>query len=160
MGGEFVFMDDNARPYRAIIINEFFQSENIIRIERPAFPPDLNLIKHLWDMLGWRVNHLFEWINFLKISTIIWYSACLGVVRTVFHRMGDNVLQSYQPCNIKLFSIAPGSKNRSSYSTIHTPSFLFFIICLINGFYVKSRLFRYWSFIYRSIILNSWTWVH
>ncbi|GFV90266.1 uncharacterized protein TNCV_4379811 [Trichonephila clavipes] len=32
MGAEFLFMDDNARPHRANIVNECLQSEDITRI--------------------------------------------------------------------------------------------------------------------------------
>ncbi|GFY23882.1 transposable element Tcb1 transposase [Trichonephila clavipes] len=36
MCAEFLFMDDNARPHRANIVDEFLQSEDITRIDRPA----------------------------------------------------------------------------------------------------------------------------
>ncbi|GFV99503.1 transposable element Tcb1 transposase [Trichonephila clavipes] len=54
MGAEFVFIDDNARPHRANIVNECLQSEDITRINWPAFSLE-NPVQPVWDMLGRRV---------------------------------------------------------------------------------------------------------
>ncbi|GFV98399.1 transposable element Tcb1 transposase [Trichonephila clavipes] len=55
MGAEFLFMDDNARPHRANIVDECLQSEDITRMDCPAYSPDLNPIDHVWDILGRRI---------------------------------------------------------------------------------------------------------
>ncbi|GFW92457.1 transposable element Tcb2 transposase [Trichonephila clavipes] len=47
MGAEFLFMDDNAPPHRANIIDECLQSEDITHIDWPAYSPDLNPIEHV-----------------------------------------------------------------------------------------------------------------
>ncbi|GFX75462.1 transposable element Tcb1 transposase [Trichonephila clavipes] len=55
MGAEFLFMDDNARPHHANIVDECLQSEDITHMDWSACSPDLNPIEHVWDMLGRRI---------------------------------------------------------------------------------------------------------
>ncbi|GFS93093.1 transposable element Tcb1 transposase [Trichonephila clavipes] len=71
MGAKFLFMDDNARPHRANIVDECLQSEEMTRMDWQAYSPDLNPIEHVWDMLGQRIVArqpprralLDEWFN-------------------------------------------------------------------------------------------------
>ncbi|UYV84139.1 hypothetical protein LAZ67_X001302 [Cordylochernes scorpioides] len=56
IGHNLIFMDDNARPHRARLVNEYLQSENIRRMDWPARSPDLNPIEHVLDALGRRIG--------------------------------------------------------------------------------------------------------
>ncbi|GFU63412.1 transposable element Tc3 transposase [Trichonephila clavipes] len=55
MGAEFLFMDNNVRPHSANIADGCLLSEDLTRMDLPAYSPDLNPIEHVWDMLGLRI---------------------------------------------------------------------------------------------------------
>ncbi|GFS52841.1 transposable element Tcb2 transposase [Trichonephila clavipes] len=48
-------MDDNAQPHWTLDVEELLESENITRMDWPAYSPDLNPIEHVWDALGKRI---------------------------------------------------------------------------------------------------------
>ena len=51
MGDDFIFMDDNARPHRAQVVDQFVEENGIERMERPARSPDCNPVENLWDII-------------------------------------------------------------------------------------------------------------
>ncbi|GFW09089.1 transposable element Tcb2 transposase [Trichonephila clavipes] len=48
-------MDDNARPHRTFAVEELLESEDITRMDWPAYSPDLNPIEHVGDALRRRI---------------------------------------------------------------------------------------------------------
>ncbi|GFU49439.1 transposable element Tcb2 transposase [Trichonephila clavipes] len=55
IGDDFILMDDNCRPHRANLVEDFLFEEGIVRMEWPACSPVMNPIEHVWDALGRRV---------------------------------------------------------------------------------------------------------
>jgi hypothetical protein len=51
-----MFMDDNARPHRARIVQHFLQQEAVQTIPWHAMSPDMNPIEHVWDFIGRKIN--------------------------------------------------------------------------------------------------------
>ncbi|GBN10371.1 hypothetical protein AVEN_25566-1 [Araneus ventricosus] len=49
------FLDDNARSHRALLVQNYLESETIPQMAWPARSPVLNPIEHVWDMLGRRI---------------------------------------------------------------------------------------------------------
>ncbi|GFV33695.1 transposable element Tcb2 transposase [Trichonephila clavipes] len=55
IGDDFILMDDNSRPHRANLVEDFLFEEGIVRMEWLACSPDMNAIELVWDALGRRV---------------------------------------------------------------------------------------------------------
>ncbi|GFY23084.1 putative DD41D transposase [Trichonephila clavipes] len=52
VGPTFVLMDDNARPHRADIVDDYLEREGIARMAWLAYSTDFNRIENIWDALG------------------------------------------------------------------------------------------------------------
>ena len=51
-----VLQDDNGKPHRARIEQQFLQQNNVDHLDWPARSPDLSPIEYVWDILGQRVR--------------------------------------------------------------------------------------------------------
>ncbi|GFT94547.1 transposable element Tcb1 transposase [Trichonephila clavipes] len=112
MGAEFLFMDDNARPHRANIVDECLQSKEITRMYWPAYSPDLNPIEHVWDMLGRRITARQPlppvYRNFgghCLMSGVILRRICLHVERSCFSSFTAPEIQFSPAAFASLFAV-------------------------------------------------------
>ncbi|GFW73846.1 transposable element Tcb2 transposase [Trichonephila clavipes] len=115
IGNDFILMDDNARPHRAQIVEEYLEDHGLERMEWPARSPDLNPIEHLWDYLGREVTALNpppRSLHELKQGLLcVWSSLPIPVSDNLINSMGNR-------CR-KCIQIAP--KNEEKNSRQETP---------------------------------------
>ncbi|GFW84771.1 transposable element Tcb2 transposase [Trichonephila clavipes] len=100
IGNDFILMNDNARPHRARIVEEYLEDHGLERMEWPARSPDLNLIEHLWDYLGRKVTALNpppRLLHELKQGLLcVWSSLPIPVSDNLINSMGNRCRQCIQ----------------------------------------------------------------
>ncbi|GFU37117.1 transposable element Tcb1 transposase [Trichonephila clavipes] len=69
MGVELLFMNDNARSHRANIVDKCLQSEDITRMDWPAYSPDLIPIEHV-KWYAWPTNCSPSTLSHLSTETL------------------------------------------------------------------------------------------
>ncbi|GFV48627.1 transposable element Tcb2 transposase [Trichonephila clavipes] len=100
IGNDFILMDDNARPHRVRIVEEYLEDHGLERMEWPARSPDLNPIEHLWDYLGREVAALNpppRSLHDLKQGLLcVWSSLPIPVSDNLINGMGNRCRQCIQ----------------------------------------------------------------
>ncbi|GFT51439.1 transposable element Tcb2 transposase [Trichonephila clavipes] len=99
IGNDFILMDDNARPHRARIVEEYLEDHGLERMEWPARSPDLNPIEHLWDYLGRGCcfKSSSRSLHELKQGLLcVWSSLPIPVSDNLINSMGNRCRQCIQ----------------------------------------------------------------
>ncbi|GFT28554.1 protein GVQW3 [Trichonephila clavipes] len=79
MGAEFLFMNDNARPHHANIVDGCLQSANITRMDWPAYSPDLNPTEHVTQRNGniCKIQQAYGDSDLSRAQVFRWFKAFL-----------------------------------------------------------------------------------
>lgn len=98
LGAGAVLQDDNARPHRARVVDDYLQQHGIARMEWPARSPDLAPIEHLWDELGRRVarNHPRP-VNVAQLTQFL-QQEWNAIPDRVLHVLVDSMRQRCREC--------------------------------------------------------------
>ena len=56
LGPNSIFKDNNARPHRARMVDDFLRQNGVVRMDWPPVSPDLACIAHIWGILWRAVN--------------------------------------------------------------------------------------------------------
>ncbi|GFW30576.1 transposable element Tcb2 transposase [Trichonephila clavipes] len=100
IGNDFILMDDNARPHRARIVEEYLEDHGLERMEWPARSLALNPIEHLCDYLGREVAALNpppRSLHELKQGLLcVWSSLPIPVSDNLINSMGNRCRQCIQ----------------------------------------------------------------
>jgi len=69
-GPDFILMDNNARPHRARVVEQYLQAETTDHMDWPARSPDINPIEHAWDLPQAAVSaHPVQPASFQELGT-------------------------------------------------------------------------------------------
>ncbi|GFW16644.1 transposable element Tcb1 transposase [Trichonephila clavipes] len=98
VGPTFVLMDDNARPHRADIVDDYLESEGIARMTWAAYSPDLNPTENLWDALGRAVSSRFPPpATLIELETAL-QEEWLLLISAVVDHLVESMVRRYKLC--------------------------------------------------------------
>ncbi|KFM57061.1 Transposable element Tcb2 transposase, partial [Stegodyphus mimosarum] len=110
IGDVFLLQDDNARPHRVRIVDDYLLQETIIRTAWRARSPDLNPIEDSWDVLKRRLAALNP--STQTLATALkeqWLSLIMKlidrIIETITHRSYTEILRnSFEMSKVNNFS--------------------------------------------------------
>lgn len=68
-GRSLIWPQDNAPPHRAIVVRNWFEENNVKKLDWPAMSPDLNIIENIWAYIK---EELWKVKSTLKTKEDVW----------------------------------------------------------------------------------------
>ncbi|KFM74961.1 Transposable element Tcb2 transposase, partial [Stegodyphus mimosarum] len=94
----FLLQDDNARPRRAHIIDDYLQQEAIMCMEWPARSPDLNPIEPVWDAVERHIAALNLPPQTLAVLATALQEQWLSLPMELIDHIIENITHHYMCC--------------------------------------------------------------
>ena len=64
--------DDNARPHRNCVVDDYLREQDIIRMDWTPYCPDMNSIEHIWDAIGRGLEELDpQSVNLTQLGIVV-----------------------------------------------------------------------------------------
>ena len=83
--------DDNARSYRACVVDAYLHEQDIIRMDWAPYRSDMNSIEHIWDQFGRGLKEMDpQSVNLSQLGVVIqniWQQIPLERVQTLVSSM-------------------------------------------------------------------------
>ncbi|GFW99580.1 transposable element Tcb1 transposase [Trichonephila clavipes] len=87
------YNDYNARPHTARVSQDGVRT--VTSLPRPARSPELSPIEHIWDYLGWRVEHPTS-LNELEARLLqIWNEMSQDIIQNLDASMPDRIASTF-----------------------------------------------------------------
>ena len=87
--------DDNARPHRDCVVDDYFHEQDIIRMDWAPYRPDMNSIEHIWDEIGRGLEELDpQSVNLRQLGVVVqnlWQQIPLERIQTLVSSMPRRV---------------------------------------------------------------------
>ena len=87
--------DDNARPHRACVVDDYLHEQDIIRMDWTPYRSDMNSIEHIWDEIGRGLEEMDpQSVNLRQLGVVvqnIWQQIPLERVQTLVSSMPRRV---------------------------------------------------------------------
>ena len=87
--------DDNDRPHRARVVDDYLHEQDIIRMDWAPYRPDMNSIEHIWNEIGRGLEELDpQSVNLRQLGVVVqhlWQQIPLERVQTLVSSMPRGV---------------------------------------------------------------------